>query len=102
MYEDIKLGRRGHYFTPNGPATEDPAAFGGSCQVADIVKVNSDDVTAPITVNLAGWQHDGEPFKREAVQIVGDVDAFEPDLTGRLAVTEGASWHFARACPFQR
>jgi hypothetical protein len=97
MYEGIKLGSRGHYFTPTGPATEDPAAFDGSCQFAEVVHFNAD-----MTVNLTAWQHDGEQFARQSVDVVGDVDAFEPDLTGRLAAHEGASWHFATACPFGR
>jgi hypothetical protein len=95
MDESIKLGARGHYFSPTSP--EGDEAFSGSCQLADVVHVGEGQLVA-----VAGWQHDGEPFRHTSVRVIGGVRALEPDLTARLAEAGGASWHLSEACPFGR
>lgn len=97
--EGIVLGRRGHYFTPNGG---EDGAFGGSCQLADVVDVVTTNGPLGTYVNLTGWQHDGDSFTHEGVPVVGSIDGIEPDLPGRMTEVGGASWHLTRACPFGR
>ena len=87
MEPTIKLGERGHYYLPTAGA--------GTCQFAEVVHANDDG-----TVNLAAWQHDGEPFRRLDVPVIGSTFGFEPDITDRLAAHEGASFHPLVACPF--
>ena len=81
--EDMVLGRIGHYFTPNSEG-------GGFCQTAIVVDVLPSPASdAPLRVNLAGWEHDGDPFRHLEVPV--DVGA----LTG-------ASFHLNRGCKWGR
>lgn len=73
LYEGIKLGRVGHY------------SYQESCQTASICYV--DDKAG--TVNVAGWTHQGDVFKRELVT-VGPNESPE------------AEFHLNRDCPWQR
>ena len=76
--EDMVLGRIGHYFTPNSEG-------GGFCQTAIVVDVGE----APLSVCLAGWEHDGEPFRHLEVPV-------------GAALISAANFHLNRDCPWGR
>lgn len=70
MNDEIKLGRVGHY------------SYQEVCQVALIVYVDGD------LVNVAGWNHAGDNFRREEVP-VGISDA----TTGEFHLNRDCPWH---------
>jgi hypothetical protein len=70
--DEIKLGRVGHY------------SYQQSCQTASIVYVHPDN-----TINVAGWTHEGDTFRREQVPVgPNESDSHE--------------FHLNRACPWGR
>lgn len=71
--DEIKLGRVGHY------------SYQNVCQTAMVVFV---DVGAE-KVNVAGYSHTGDGFRREAV-LVGPVEG------------DDAEFHLNAACPWNR
>lgn len=78
--DEIKLGRVGHYSWQN------------ACQTASICYVHEPDpnsVNQPMKVNLAGYSHTGDQFRREEVK-VGPIEGDE------------AEFHFNRDCPWNR
>lgn len=81
---DIVLGRVGHYHVPSGDGA-------GSCQVAIVAFVRPAGSDGAIRVDLAAFQHDGEPFRRV------DVPVLVPESAG-----DPASFHLTRDCPWGR
>lgn len=83
--DQMVLGRVGHYHVPG------PTGTGGTCQTA-IVAHSREAVenSRPATVNLGGWEHDGETFRRLDVPVV------KPDAA------VGHSFHLTRDCPWAR
>ena len=75
--DQIKLGRVGHY------------SYQQVCQTASICYVHPSFEGKPRAVNVAGYNHAGDPFRRESVD-------FGP--------TEGenAEFHLNADCPWSR
>lgn len=83
----MNLGRIGHYHVPG--------VLSGSCQTALVT--GPADVAEVAAVNLAVWQHDGEPERHLGVPI-------ESSASGdhAAAVRDEASFHLATDCPYGR
>ena len=80
--DHMVLGRVGHFHVPDGDGA-------GSCQVAIVAHVHPSADGGEL-VNVAGFQHDGEPFRHLDVPVY---------------VEEGfakASFHLTRDCPYGR
>jgi hypothetical protein len=73
MNDEVKLGRVGHY------------SYQSVCQTALITYVHDEN-----TVNVGGWNHAGDTFRRELV-------AF-----GHSEDLDTAEFHLNRECPWQR
>lgn len=80
--DHMVLGRVGHYHVPDGDSA-------GSCQVAIVAHVH-EGADGDELVNVAGFQHDGEPFRHLNVPVF------------RAEVSSKASFHTTRECPFGR
>lgn len=83
---EIVLGRVGHYHVPAGDSA-------GSCQTAIVAFVHDNGEGAPslhLAVNVAGFEHDGEPFRRLDVPVAAP--SSQPS----------ASFHLTRDCPYGR
>lgn len=78
MDKELVLGRLGHYHVPG---TGD-----GACQVAIVAHVTA--WPAATSVNIAGFEHDGEPMRHLDVPVGGPQDH--------------ATFHLTRDCPFGR
>lgn len=87
------LVRLGHYFVPNGTDRPDPLSPipHGVCQTALVVG-RSEEPFPDDFVNLAVWAEDGENFVRLKVPVSHPTSS---DV-------EGASFHLAMECPWQR
>lgn len=83
----MNLTRLGHYFVPTGSEVDADTGYPtGSCQTALVVGINEGG-----SVNLACWQHDGDEFTRDNVDV---------GLPGEKGT--GASFHLSLDCPWLR
>lgn len=94
--DQMVLGRVGHYHVPNSQG-------GGSCQTAVVVEVLTPGAPvkdwqgneAPLPyVNVAGWQHDGDPFAHQTVPVY--------PTRGDATSVGVSSFHLTRDCPWSR
>jgi hypothetical protein len=79
MVEEIKLGRVGHYHTPD--------EGDGTCQTALVVHV-----WTPEMVNVVAFDGNGVPFGHTSAPVRSYGDPVGPS----------ASFHLNRACPYER